>query len=124
MPWEVEFTDQFGTWWEALSEGQQEDLDARVSLLEEYGPALGRPTVGHVASSRHQHMKELRVSSEGGSLRVLFAFDPRRTAILLIGGDKSGQWDDWYKTAVPAADRLLDAHLAALELEGDADAKH
>lgn len=114
MAWEVEFTEQFEAWWEALSVAQQEALDARVSLLAEAGPALGRPLVDVVASSRHPNMKELRASSDG-ALRVLFAFDPRRAAILLIGGNKTGQWDEWYRIAVPIADELMDEHLAALE---------
>jgi len=121
VAWEIEFTDQFGDWWESLSEDQQEALDARVSLLAEGGPGLGRPLVDQVTSSRHTNMKELRASSDG-ALRVLFAFDPRRSAILLLGGDKSGQWADWYRVAVPIADELLDEHLAELRREGPIDA--
>ena len=67
-------------------------------------------------------MKELR-ASRGGALRVLFAFDPLRSAILLLGGDKSGQWDEWYRTAVPRADDLYEEHLAELELERQGNAK-
>ena len=62
-------------------------------------------------------MKELRVS-KAGALRVLFAFDPRRHAILLLGGDKSGRWKQWYRSAVPAADDLYDTHLRELRDEG------
>lgn len=72
--WLVEYTDEFGEWWAMLAETQQEDL------LEEHGPALGRPTVDTIEGSRHLNMKELRIASNG-QLRVLFAFDPRRTAI-------------------------------------------
>lgn len=79
-------------------------------LLSERGPDLGRPIVDSIHGLRHPNLKELRVS-EKGALRVLFAFDPRRTAILLVGGDKSGQWDQWYRDAVPAADDLYDEHL-------------
>jgi hypothetical protein len=106
--WEIEFTEQFGVWWQSLTEDQHD----RVMLLMEDGPSLGRPAVDHIESSRHQNMKELRASSNG-SLRVLFAFDPRRSAILLIGGNKTGRWNEWYRTAVPLADLreegLLDA---------------
>lgn len=116
MAWEVEFTEQFEEWWETLSDRQQEALDARVLLLAEGGPALGRPLVDAIASSRHPNMKELRASRDG-LLRILFAFDPRRTAILLLGGDKSGQLDEWYRTAVPLADDLYDEHLADLKQE-------
>lgn len=115
--WEVEFTDEFGEWWRSLSVAQQEALDDRVMLLAEAGPGLKRPTVGEIKSSRHVNMKELR-TSQGDAMRVLFAFDPRRHAILLIGGDKSGQWKQWYRTAIPAADDLYDTHLAELADEG------
>jgi len=115
--WDVEFTDTFGRWWETLDEDQQAALDANVMLLAEHGPALGRPVVDHIKGSRHQNMKELRVS-RGGALRVLFVFDPRRSAILLLGGDKSGRWAEWYREAIPRADALYDAHLAELRDEG------
>ena len=72
---------------------------------------------GRIERSRHHNMKELR-ASEGGALRVLFAFDPRRQGILLLGGDKSGAWNDWYEWAIPASDDLYDAYLQALNKEG------
>jgi hypothetical protein len=114
--WEVEFTDQFGDWWDQLTIDQQEALDDRVMLLAQEGPRLKRPVVGKIEDSRHEHMKELR-TSQGGALRVLFAFDPRRHAILLIGGDKTGQWTKWYRTAIPEADDLYDTHLQELDRE-------
>ena len=117
MAWEVEYTDQFGGWWEGLSVEQQEALDDRVMLLAEVGPGLGRPVVDTITGSRHANMKELR-ASQGGALRVLFAFDPRRQAILLLGGDKSGQWNEWYRRAIPQADELYDSHLEELRAEG------
>ena len=117
--WEVEYTDEFGLWWTDLEDDEQERLTAAVELLEEFGPALGRPTVDTLEQSRHPNMKELR--PRGGFLRVLFAFDPRRTAILLCGGDKTGRWNAWYAVAVPLADRLYDEHLAALSEEGRSD---
>ncbi len=89
---------------------QQEALDDRVMLLAEHGPAWKRPVVGKIRSSRHANMKELR-TSKGGALRVLFAFDPRRHAVLLLGGDKSGEWGTWDRTAVPRADELYDIHI-------------
>lgn len=70
-----------------------------------------------IQSSRHHNLKELR-ASEGGALRVLFMFDPRRQVILLLGGDKSGEWNDWYEWAVPAADDLYDEYLEELRKEG------
>ena len=117
MAWEVEFTAEFETWWGDLNPDQQEALTARVGLLSEFGPGLGRPVVDRIEGSRHAHMKELRASKDG-ALRVLFAFDPRRTAILLLGGDKSGQWIAWYARAIPEADWLFDEHLRELRREG------
>ena len=115
--WEVEYTDEFGEWWHGLSAAEQESVDVSVHLLEERGPHLGHPHSSGIARSRHPHMRELRVQHRGRPYRVLYAFDPRRTAILLIGGDKTGN-DRWYEAYVPLADRLYDEHLAALRKEG------
>ncbi|MHB1445956.1 MAG: type II toxin-antitoxin system RelE/ParE family toxin [Acidimicrobiales bacterium] len=117
MPYEVNFTTEFGEWWETLTVEQQEDITARVELLEELGPTLGRPTVDRIHTSAFQNMKELRCSRDG-ALRVLFAFDPRREAILLLGGDKKGDWDTWYEQAVPKADDLYAQYLRHLRREG------
>ncbi len=88
--WDVEFTDEFGTWWDGLNIREQKDVSLAVTLLEEKGPALRRPHVGAISNSRHANMKELVIQHAGRPYRVLFAFDPRRTGILLIGGDKTG----------------------------------
>ena len=88
-----------------------------MRLLEERGPQLGHPHSSGIARSKHPHMRELRIQHRGRPYRVLYAFDPRRTAILLIGGDKTGN-DRWYAESVPRADRLYDEHLAALGKEG------
>ena len=80
-----------------LSEAEQEDIDAKVRLLEQRGPALGRPHVDSVKGSKHSNMKELIVQHAGRPYRVLFAFDPRRCAVLLIGGDKTGN-KRWWNT--------------------------
>jgi hypothetical protein len=95
----------------------QEAIDVAVEQLESKGPALGRPFVDQIELSRHKNMKEL--IPLGSDIRILFAFDPRRMAILLIGGDKSGQWDKWYERNVPIADKLLDEHLVTLRQEAD-----
>jgi hypothetical protein len=105
---EVEYTDEFEAWWNTLEEDEQEAIDAAVELLQERGPALGRPVADNVHQSRHPNMKELRPLK---TIRVLFAFDPRRVAILLIGGDKRGTWNRWYDEMVPVADALYDEHL-------------
>jgi hypothetical protein len=115
--WEVEYTDQFGAWWDGLTEQEQKAIAASVRLLAEQGPGLGRPVVETISSSRHPNMKELRV----GTIRILFAFDPRRTAILLIGGDKRGIWVEFYERMVPVADDLYDEHLREISEKGPPD---
>lgn len=116
MAWEVEYTDEFGEWWEGLYGEEQESVRAGVLGLEDKGPALGRPLADTVAGSRHPNMKELR--PPGSNIRVLFAFDPRRAAILLVGGDKTGRWREFYEQKIPEADRLYDEHLDQLREEG------
>ena len=118
--WEVEYTDEFGAWWQGLSEAEQVSVDASVRLLEARGPNLGYPHSSGVALSRHSRMRELRIQHRGRPYRVLYAFDPRRTAILLVGGDKTGD-DRWYEVFVPRADRLYDEHLTALGKERRSD---
>jgi len=91
---------------------------AAVELLGEHGPQLGRPLVDTVVGSRHKNMKELRPGSSGRSeLRILFAFDPKRKAILLVAGDKAGNWNKWYRTNIPIADDRFDDHLKNLKGE-------
>jgi hypothetical protein len=117
MAWEVEYTDQFAEWWETLSPAEQSSLEASVELLERDGPSLGRPHADTVNGSRHPNMKELRTQCLGRPLRTFFAFDPRRSAILLIGGDKTGD-DRFYGRMIPLADRLYDEYLDELREEG------
>jgi len=114
--WDVEYTDQFEQWWNGLSIDEQAAVDVAVEVLQEKGPGLGRPLVDIVQGSRHSNMKELR--PRGGFIRILFGFDPLRTAILLIGGDKRGRWNEWYQEMVPVADRLFDEHLAEVGRTG------
>ena len=115
--WEVEYTDEFKEWWDTLTDDQQEDLVASVELLRNLGPALPRPHADVVKGSKYQNMKELRTQSQGKPLRTLFAFDPRRCAILLIGGDKTGD-KRFYEKMVPIADKLYGEHLKQLKKEG------
>jgi len=117
LVWEVEVIDEFVIWWRGLTDDQRVSLTDRVDLLVERGPDLGRPVVDRIHASRHHNMKELR-AAQGGALRVLFMFDPRRQVILLLGGDKSGEWNSWYEWAVPLADDLYDTYLAELREEG------
>ena len=116
--WDVEYTDEFGEWWHSLMEAEQESLAASVRLLEDRGPALGYPHSSAINGSRHGHMRELRTQHNGLPYRTLYAFDPRRMAILLIGGDKTGD-GRWYEVHVPIADRLYDEHLEQLQREGE-----
>jgi hypothetical protein len=106
MPWEVECTDKFDEWFDGIGEEAQEDVALAVEKLEERGPALPRPLVDTVEGSRHSNMKELR--SLGTNIRVLFGFDPRRMAILLIGGDKTDRWSEFYEEMIPVADDVCD----------------
>jgi hypothetical protein len=116
MTWDVEYTDEFGDWWQSLIEAEQESLAASVKLLELRGPALGHPHCSGINGSKHGHMRELRTQHAGRPYRTLYAFDPRRMAILLIGGDKTGN-DRWYEVHVPLADSLYEQHLEQLRLE-------
>lgn len=110
MAWEVEFTNEFGGWWDGLTEEEQESVDFCVSLLQKVGPMLTRPYADAVHGSEFPNMRELRVQHDGRPYRILYAFDPRRTGILLIGGDKTGN-ARWYEEYVPKADALFAQHL-------------
>lgn len=116
--WDVEYTDEFEVWWTGLDEAEQDDIAATVGLLEEKGPSLPFPFSSGIEQSRHSHMRELRIQHAGDPYRVLYAFDPRRAAILLIGGNKTGD-DRWYDKMIPIADRLYDDHLTELSKAGD-----
>jgi len=117
MAYPVEYTDEFDDVWRGLTEAQQEDIVAVVDLLEEKGPKLPFPYSSGISQSRHTHMRELRIQSGGHPIRIFYAFDPRRSAILLIGGDKTGN-NRFYDQFVPIADDLYDEHLAELKKEG------
>ena len=116
MKWEVEVTDEFKSWWNELSVPEQRDVTAVVNNLEERGPNLTKQYSSSVRSSRHGHMRELRVQSGGRPIRIFYAFDPRRTAILLIGGRKTD--DRFYRDYVRRADAIYDEYLRQLRREG------
>jgi len=120
MTWDIEYTDEFEHWWNALDAAEQESVDAYVRLLEARGPHLPFPHCSGIESSKHGVMRELRIQHQGRPYRTLYAFDPRRTAIMLLGGDKTGH-DRWYDEFVPRADALYDEHLAELKREGSID---
>jgi hypothetical protein len=100
----------------ALSAEDASKVAAALNRLQRRGPMLGRPDVDSIKRSRHHNMKELR--PRASNLRALFAFDPNRRAVLLVGGDKTGDWKGWYKTNIPRADRLYDEHVRGLGKEG------
>lgn len=117
MEWDVEYTDEFEAWWGKLDDRERIALTASVELLMEKGPNLPFPHSTGITTSRHAHMRELRTQIGGHPYRTFYAFDPRRTAILLIGGDKMGN-DRFYEEYVPVADDLYDTHLEELSREG------
>ena len=117
MSWLVEYTNEFGRWWDRLGEYEQDDITSMVELLEQRGPNLEYPYSSGVNGSRHSRMRELRTKSHGKQIRVFYAFDPRRAAILLLGAIKhSGR--QFYKRLVPRVDTIYDQHLAELRKEG------
>ncbi|MFY9748877.1 MAG: type II toxin-antitoxin system RelE/ParE family toxin [Acidobacteriaceae bacterium] len=114
MSWEVEVSDEFRDWYEALDAGEQDSVTYSVDLLRFGGPDFGRPHVDVVRGSRHSNMKELRVQHRGRPWRILFAFDPRRMAYLILAGNKTGD-PRWYDVNVPIADAIYDRHLHEIE---------
>ena len=116
--WVVELADEFAVEFHALDEDVQTELLAHSRLLQQFGPQLGRPRVGTLKGSRHSNMKELRFSAAHGEWRVAFAFDPKRRAVLLVAGDKSGIGERrFYRDLIRMADDRFDSHLARLEEE-------
>jgi hypothetical protein len=111
--WNVEFQD----WYSTLGDNEQDAIDRSVYLLEVNGPSLSRPHADSIKDSKHSNMKELRTQCAGEPLRTFFAFDPRRTAILLVAGNKAGD-GRFYERMVPIADALYDTYLSELKKEG------
>jgi hypothetical protein len=125
MNWTVLFHDAFAGEFKALDRSLQDELLAHALLLGEFGPNLGRPTVDGLKGSKHANMKELRFRWETGVWRVAFAFDPRRQAILLVGGDKGGiDQRRYYKRLIAVADERFDEHLAEFSAPKGKDGKH
>lgn len=117
--WDVVLVEEVAAWFTDLTKNDPQGADLiedAVDRLAAVGPTLGRPLVDRIKGSRHHNMKELRPGSTGSTeIRILFAFDPVRRAVLLVSGDKAGNWQRWYETAVPVADERYDLHLAELE---------
>jgi hypothetical protein len=118
VKWVVEMADEFEPEFDALHEDVQTEILALSLVLEEFGPQLGRPRVDTLNGSRHANMKELRFSAADGEWRVAFVFDPKRKAILLVAGDKSGVSEKrFYRELIRKADNRFDAHLARSKKE-------
>ena len=113
MPFEIEYTDTFETWWDTLTVDEQSSVSDAVIVLGEHGPDLGRPRVDTLKGTKYANLKELRVQHDGDPLRVLFAFDPRRVALLLVGGNKQSD-SRWYARNIEIAERLYTLHLEQL----------
>ena len=123
MEWEILMTSQVEEFLDDLLDTDEVThrlVNQAILVLERNGPTEGRPLIDHVLASKIPNMKELRPPSGGRSeIRILFAFDPWRSAILLIAGDKSGQWTRWYREAIPAAERRYALYLEEREKEGE-----
>ncbi|MEO3775163.1 type II toxin-antitoxin system RelE/ParE family toxin [Micromonospora sp. B9E7] len=117
--WDVKLHPEVEEWFLNLCRTDTASADLiseAIDLLAEHGPALGRPLVDRLKGSAFHHMKELRPGSAGSTeVRMIFAFDPVREAVFLVAGDKSSQWQSWYKTAVPLADDRFQEHLSSLK---------
>ncbi len=110
ISWDVILLEEVERWYFTLDSGAMAAVTGAIDLLELEGPTLGRPTVDKVNGSKFHSMKELRPA--GTSMRILFIFDPRRQAILLLGGDKAGNWTNWYDKNIPIAERRYEDWLA------------
>jgi hypothetical protein len=118
MRWIVEIGDEFKTEFDDLPEAVRDELLAKTRLLQQFGPQLGRPTIDTLNGSKHANMKELRFNVSDGIWRAAFAFDPKRKAVVLVAGDKSGGSEKrFYEQLIRKADARFGAHLARLETQ-------
>jgi hypothetical protein len=115
--WDVEYTDEFEDWWGGLDSGEQDSVAHVVQLLVKEGPMLPFPYSSDIGSAKRHDIRELRIQHAGRPYRVLYVFDPRRLALLILGGDKTGE-PRWYELHVPRAEKIYDQYLAELRREG------
>jgi len=116
LAWVVVLVDEVEDWFLALDPETATLVGSAIDVLDEHGPALGRPLVDRIKGSRLHNLKELRPGSTGSSeIRLLFIFDPRRQAVLLVAGDKAGAWRSWYPTAVKTAERRFAEYLKEID---------
>jgi hypothetical protein len=113
MSWSVQLDEKFEEWLQAQEDDLRLEILARLNLLQEEGPKLSRPYADTIRSSQYSNMKELRIQHHGKPWRIMFAFDPKQSAIILLGGNKTGD-DRWYKKNVPIADKRFTEHLESL----------
>ncbi|MET9153244.1 type II toxin-antitoxin system RelE/ParE family toxin [Streptomyces griseoflavus] len=110
LSWAIKVTDEYAEWFRRLIKedlGSASQVAQAVAALRDTGPTLGRPLVDRLKGSELHHLKELRPGSGGRSeMRIIFAFDPTRSALLLLGGDKAGNWERWYRDSIPLAEQL------------------
>ncbi|MFD8527167.1 type II toxin-antitoxin system RelE/ParE family toxin [Streptosporangium canum] len=122
MSWEISLHPEVEAWYLAICGSDPETADLikdAIDQLAEEGPTARRPLVDRLQGSRYHNMKEMRPPSSGSSeIRIIFAFDPAREAIFLVAGDKAGNWEGWYRKAIPLADERFDEHLIALKEKG------
>jgi hypothetical protein len=118
MAWTVVYLDNYTKWFEEQEEGLQDDIIAYLDLLEELGPTLGRPYADTLSGSSLTNLKELRLTEGRSEIRILFVFDPKQQAVLILGGDKTGD-KRWYKTNIPIAESLYSMHLENQKKEDD-----
>jgi hypothetical protein len=123
--WEVYLTDDVDRWLDELAVNDPDSHRQAVYAIEalaEGGPNLGRPLVDRIKGSSIHNMKELRPGSAGTTeMRILFAFDPWRSSVLLVAGDKSGRWREWYRQAIPRAEQLYETYLKERAAEDEED---
>jgi hypothetical protein len=117
VTWQIVIVDEVRDWLHELRRTDRDMLhqvSAALNNLEVHGPGLGRPLVDTIKGSSLRNLKELRPGSSGASeVRMLFAFDPDRNAVILVAGDKAGNWTGWYKDAIPLAEERYRKHLEA-----------
>lgn len=116
MPYTINFSAEFREWWNQQERDLKQSVLMNVRLLEEYGPQLNRPHSDTLTGTNLSNLKELRVQHRGEPYRILYAFDPKREAWLLIGGNKAGD-KKWYKRMIPLAESIFEAHLEKLRKE-------
>lgn len=120
MTWDVRLLDEVADWLLGLDDDTYDQVAAGIDMIAADGPTLGRPLVDRITGSRIHNLKELRPGSVGSSeIRILFVFDPSRRAVLLVAGDKSGNWRGWYDESIPLAERRYDEWMAGERDEHD-----